>query len=47
MATTATTLKIDFWRLLLNHRVILIDTYIIVTEWLVDQKYVKICWSKI
>ena len=47
MATTATILKTDFWPLLLNHWVIWFETYIVATEWLIDQKVIKFCWSEI
>ena len=47
MATTANILKGEFWRLLLNHLVILVETYIVATEWIVDQKQIKLCWSEI
>ena len=47
MATTATILKNEFWRLLLNHWVIWVETYIVETEWLVDQKKIKLYLSEI
>ena len=47
MATTAAILKIDIWRLLLNHLAIWVETLIVATEWLLDQKYVKFCRSEI
>ena len=39
MVTTASILKINFWRLLRNHGGIRVETYIVATQ--VNQNYIK------